>query len=94
MRTLKFLALIGMLAILSAIAVGIYFFGGFYNVAGTAADSDLVTWALIHIRTASIDRHAADSPPVSLNDPTIVQAGAQAYSARGCLNCHGGPGVK
>ena len=50
----KFLAFIGVLAILSAIAVGIYFFGGFYNVSGTAADSDLVTWALIHIRTASI----------------------------------------
>jgi len=83
MRTLKFLAFIGVLAILSAIAVGIYFFGGFYNVAGTAADSDLVTWALTQIRTASIARHANDSPPVSLNDPTNVQAGAQAFSARG-----------
>src|SRR5262245_34932840 len=94
MRMLKFLASIGVLAILSAIAVGIYFFGGFYNVAGTAADSDLVTWALTHIRTASIERHANDSPPASLNDPAIVQAGAQAFSARGCVNCHGGPGVK
>ena len=94
MRTLKFLAFIGMLAILSAIALGIYFFGGFYNVAGAAAESDLVTWALVHIRTASIDRHAADRPSVSLNDPAIVQAGAQAFSARGCVNCHGGPGVK
>ena len=93
MRTLKFLAFIGVLAILSAIAVGIYFFGGFYNVAGNAADSDLVTWALTHIRAASIARHANDSPPVSLNDPTNVQAGAQAFSARGCINCHGGPGV-
>ena len=93
MRTLKFLAFIGVLAILSAVAVGIYFFGGFYNVAGTAADSDLVTWALTHIHTASIARHANDSPPVSLNDPANVQAGAQAFSARGCINCHGGPGV-
>ena len=93
MRTLKFLAFIGVLAILSAIAVGIYFFGGFNNVAGTAADSDLVTWALTHIRTASIARHANDSAPVSLDDPANVQAGAQAFSARGCINCHGGPGV-
>jgi hypothetical protein len=31
---------------------------------------------------------------VSLEDPAIVQAGAQAFSARGCVNCHGGPGVK
>ena len=36
MRTLKFLAFIGVLAILSAIAAGIYFFGGYYSVAGTA----------------------------------------------------------
>ena len=93
MRTLKFLAFIGVLAILSAIAVGIYFFGGFYNVAGTAADSDLVTRALIQIRTASIARHANDSAPVSLDDPANVKAGAQAFSARGCINCHGGPGV-
>jgi hypothetical protein len=36
MRTLKFLAFIGVLAILGAIAAGIYFFGGYYTVAGTA----------------------------------------------------------
>ena len=93
MRTLKLLAFIGALAILSALAIGIYFFGGFYNVAGTAAESDLVTWALTHIRTASIAHHAHDSPPLSLNDSANVQAGAQAFSERGCINCHGGPGV-
>jgi hypothetical protein len=32
-------------------------------------------------------------PPLSLDDPTIVQAGARAFSERGCVNCHGGPGV-
>ena len=94
MRTLRLLAFIGLLAILGAIAIGIYFFGGFYSVAGTAANSDLVAWALTHIRTASIARHANDSPPVSFSEPASVQAGAQAFSARGCINCHGGPGVK
>jgi len=93
MRTLKILASIGVLAFLSVVAAAIYFFGGFYNVAGSAGDSDLVTWALTHIRTASIARHANDTPPESLNDPANVQAGAQAFSARGCINCHGGPGV-
>jgi hypothetical protein len=43
MRTLRLLAFIGVLAILGATAIGLYFFGGFYSVAGTAADSDLVT---------------------------------------------------
>ena len=94
MRMLKFLACIGVLAILSAIVTGVYFFGGYYSVAGTAADSSLVAWALAHVRTASIERHATDNPPPSLNDPAIVQAGARAFSERGCVNCHGGPGVK
>ena len=91
---MRFLAFIGALAILGAIAVAIYLFGGFYSVAASGADSELVTWALTHIRTASIARHANDSPPVSFNEPASVQAGAQAFSARGCTNCHGGPGVK
>ena len=64
MSTLKFLAFIGILAILNAIAVGIYFFGGYYSVAGTADESDLVTWALVRIRTASIERLANNSPPL------------------------------
>ena len=73
MRTLKFLASIGVLAILGAIAVGIYFLGGYYSVAGTAPDPSLVAWALAQVRTASIERHAKDNPPLSLNDPAIVQ---------------------
>ena len=93
MRVFKFLALIGVLAVLCAVIAGIYFFGGFYNVAGSAANSDFVGWALTRIRTASIARHANDMPPVSLNDATNVQAGAKAFFGRGCVNCHGGPGV-
>jgi mono/diheme cytochrome c family protein len=94
MRTLKFLASIGMLAIVGALAAGTYFFGGYYSVAGTAGDPTMVAWALAQVRTASIERHAKDNPPLSLNDPAIVQAGALAFSERGCVNCHGGPGVK
>jgi len=94
MRTLRLLAFVGVLAILGAIAIGVYFFGGFYSVAASAADSELVTWALTHIRTASFTRDANDSPPASFNEPASVQAGAQAFSARGCTNCHGGAGVK
>jgi hypothetical protein len=65
MRTLKFLASIGLLAILGAIAAGTYFLGGYYSVAGTAADSSLVAWALTHVRTASIARHAKDNKPTA-----------------------------
>ena len=30
---------------------------------------------------------------MSLDDATVVQAGARAFSERGCINCHGAPGV-
>jgi hypothetical protein len=38
----KFLAFVGLVAILGAIAAAIFFFGGFYNVAGTATDPEVV----------------------------------------------------
>ena len=90
---MKILALIGLLAILAAIAAGVFFFGGFYSVAGTAAEPEFVKWALIKVRQASIARHATDQPPGSLDDSATVQAGARAFSERGCVNCHGAPGV-
>lgn len=90
---MKFLAFIGAVAIIVAIGAAVFFFGGFYSVAGTQEEQGIVAAALIHIRQASIDRHAVDMPSVSLDDPATVQAGARAFSARGCVNCHGGPGV-
>jgi mono/diheme cytochrome c family protein len=89
----KFLALIGFLGIVGAIAAAVFFFGGFYSVAGTADEPAIVKWALVHVRTASIARHAKDKPPMSLDDPAIVKAGARAFSVRGCVNCHGAPGA-
>ena len=93
MKTLKTLALIGLLAILAAIAGAVYFFGGFYSVAGTAEEPAVVKWALAYVRQASVVRHAKDRPPASLDDQASVQAGARAFSERGCANCHGAPGV-
>ncbi|MGA7485778.1 MAG: cytochrome c [Xanthobacteraceae bacterium] len=94
MKTLKTLAIIGLLAILAAIGGAVYFFGGYYNVAGTAEEPAVVTWALTHVRQASVARHATDQPPASLEDSASVQAGARAFSERGCANCHGAPGVE
>ena len=90
---IRVLAFIGLLAVLAAIAAAVFFFGGFYNVAGRAGDPAVVKWSLTNIRAASIARHARDNPTVSLEDAATVQAGARAYSTRGCANCHGGPGV-
>jgi mono/diheme cytochrome c family protein len=90
---MRILAVIGALAIIVAIGASVFFFGGFYSVAGTAEDSSAVTWALTRVRTASIDRHAQDQPPNSINEAASVQAGAKAFAAQGCPTCHGGPGV-
>jgi hypothetical protein len=90
---MRLFAFIGLLAVLGVIAEAIFFFGGFYNVAGTAGDPVFVSWSLAHIRAASIARHARDNPAASLEDPAIVQTGARAYATRGCTNCHGGPGA-
>ena len=91
---MRILAVIGALAIIVGIGAAAFFFGGFYSVAGTAEDPAVVTWALTQVRNASIDRHAHDQPPASINDPASVQAGAKKFAEHGCANCHGAPGVK
>jgi mono/diheme cytochrome c family protein len=90
---MRILSAIGALAIVIGIGCAAYFFGGFYSVAGTTEDPAIVTWALTRVRTASIDRHANDTPPASLDAAATVQAGAKAYATLGCVNCHGAPGV-
>ena len=91
---MRILAMIGGLGMIVAIGAAVFFFGGFYSVAGTAEDPAIVHWALVHVRTASINRYANDKPPVSFNDANSVKDGAKAYAARGCTTCHGGPGVE
>jgi mono/diheme cytochrome c family protein len=91
---MRLLAVIGALAIVVGVAAAVFFFGGFYNVAATAEDPAVVSWALDRVRTASIDRHATEKPTIALDDPAVVQAGARAFIARGCANCHGAPGVE
>src|SRR5215469_5536337 len=90
---MRFLALIGFLAIVGGIAALVYFFGGFYSIAATEDDPKPVEWALTAVRNMSISHHAIDTPPASFNDPATVQAGARAFATRGCVLCHGGPGA-
>ena len=55
---MKILAAIGALAVVFAVGAAVFFFGGFYSVAGTAEDPAIVKWALVQVRTTSIVRHA------------------------------------
>ena len=91
---MRLLSLIGFLAIVVGIAAAVFFFGGYYSVAATNAEPAPVSWALIKVRTASVDRNATERPPSGYDTAEKVQAGAKAYMARGCTNCHGGPGVE
>jgi mono/diheme cytochrome c family protein len=90
---MRLLALIGALAIIVAIAAAVFFLGGFYSVAATEEDPSVVDWLLVHVRSASIDRHATEAPPTALDDPKTIQVGAKAFATLGCVNCHGTPGV-
>jgi mono/diheme cytochrome c family protein len=91
---MRLLAFIGALAIVVVVVAAVFFFGGFYSVSATEQDPGPVAWALEHVREASIDHHAADSPPGSLDDAATVRAGAHAFATRGCVSCHGGPGAQ
>src|ERR1700720_4327743 len=85
-KFMRILALFGALAIAVALGAAIFFFGGFYSVAATAAEPGIINWALVNVRIASINRRATDNSPTSLDDPSAVQAGARAFAASGCLN--------
>lgn len=90
---MRFLATIGLLAIVAAAALAVYLFGGFYNVAANADDPAPVDWALVRIRQASVRSHGTASPPFPLGESARIQEGARAFAQRGCINCHGAPGV-
>src|SRR6266700_117987 len=85
---MRLLAVIGALAIVVAVGAAVFFFGGFYSVAATEEIAP-VAWVLVHVRQASVDRHATAGPPISLDDTAVLRTGAHAFATHGCLNCHG-----
>ena len=87
------LAFIGLVAVLVCAGAAAILFGGYYNVGATAWELPIVRWALISVREASVRRHAVDHPAINLADPAVIRTGARVYLDRGCVNCHGGPGV-
>jgi mono/diheme cytochrome c family protein len=90
----RLLAIVGAIAILFAVAAGVFFFGGYFDIAARDAFPAFLDQAIARVRDASIDRHAVDRPPAALDDPKLVQSGARAFSERGCVFCHGAPGVQ
>ncbi len=92
---MRFLAFLGGLAILVVVGAAVFFFGGFYDVAARDKDPAAVAWALGRIRDAAVTRSAENlRVPQDFEDSAQAVAGARAFAARGCVNCHGAPGVK
>jgi len=89
----RFLAIVGAIAIAVIIVGAIYLFGGYYSVAAAEPSLSIIDGVLARIRIASIEHHAAGPSPVRLDDPAVVRDGARAYAELGCVNCHGAPGV-
>jgi mono/diheme cytochrome c family protein len=69
-------------------------FGGYLSVAARGEDPSGLHWFLVKARSASIERHATDTPPAGWNDAGKIQDGARSFVSRGCVQCHGGPGVE
>ncbi|MDX8518394.1 c-type cytochrome [Mesorhizobium dulcispinae] len=83
--------------VLLAIIVGLagYTYAGFYNVAASEQDVNVIRWLLETIRNNSIERHAGHnvSPGRLLDDPEMIRTGGHHYKEEGCVACHGGPGI-
>ena len=90
---MRFLAFIGLLAIIGVILAGGYFFGGFFDVGASWEDPRPVVAALTRVRTASIARRAHDQPPIALDEAANISSGARQFAKYGCSTCHGAPGV-
>ena len=71
---MRLLTLVGLLAVIVAVAAAVFFFGGFFNVAATNPEPAPVSWALIKVRMAAVDRHAVEQPPGGYDAPDKVQA--------------------
>ena len=91
---MRFLAFIGLLAIIAILLVGGYFFGGFFNVGASWEDPQPVAAALARVRSASIARRAHDQPPMALDEAGTISTGARQFAKYGCSTCHGAPGVE
>ncbi len=93
---MRIISVIISLALLLLIAAAVFTGFGFYNVAANRPDYPAVAWWVAKTMDSSVQRHADNSVPFppALDDPQMIQAGAKSYVEEGCVDCHGGVGVK
>lgn len=91
---MRVLAVIGALAIVIAVAAGVFFLGGYFDVSADGDNPPGVDWALVRTRQASIEQRGDAKPSAKLDDQATIQEGARAFALHGCVHCHGAPGAE
>jgi mono/diheme cytochrome c family protein len=93
-RHLPSTAFVVLLLLVIAGFVGVFIYAGVYNIGADAPHWRGVYMTLDQLRERAITHHARDIlPPVDLNSPKRIEAGAGLY-AEMCTGCHLGPGVE
>jgi len=67
-----------------------FVYSGAYNVSMSNHDNALMNWYFDTGTARSIKQHAAGVTPPALDDPHMIQSGANHF-AEMCVQCHGGP---
>ena len=76
---MRILTVIGALAVIVAIGAAVFFLRRLLSAwPAPQEEPAIVHWALVQVRTASINRHANDTPPTTIDNPATIQAGARA----------------
>lgn len=73
-----------------ALALLLFAWSGFYNIAASRGHWAIVDWALRFGMKHSVQRHAPGLTPPPLDDPDRISLGAAHFHA-GCAYCHGAP---
>jgi len=90
---MKFIAALIFVLVLGC-AVGLaVVYSGAYNVSTDNHDNALVNWVMETTVERSVKKHAQEiAAPSYLSDTATVALGFREY--RGCVGCHGAPGIK
>ena len=90
--TVRALVILVAAGVVAAIAGGLLWYAGIYNLSATVQHTAPVYWLLEIGMRRSVHHHAqsVDVPP--LDDPARVRQGRRLFD-RHCVRCHGAPGV-
>ena len=88
---MRFIRFVISLALLLALALGVLFYMGWYEIAADKPHPRSVAWFVEQVRDRSIEVRARGVQVPRLGDETMVRDGASHYQAR-CAGCHIAPG--